>query len=382
LQIIKGFDKQSNYIFAVAMFIHAFIMCVEFGAWSVPYRGRLLQLAFVLCCIKILMTFYEKYEWIVMIILGIIGCLSYYFSKEKYVLYVVVMIFAAKSVNIKKMARILAVMVAVSLVIIPVLSFAGVGDLVSETRDFGRNVVETRYGLGFGHPNGLHGTIWYLVSLIIILFRDKLDWKIYSALTAANVFFFMLTASKAGFGVVQLMIIAGLAYKYFNRFFFEKIWIYILGMLSFAAVIILTLISVTTDCWADYGPVLKKLDSITTGRLNIAYQMAYLGDWKLFEGIGPRKDIVDNGFAAIGADYGYVVWLLYIVFIIGLIAITAKRKEGILFSVIMTCIIYTFMEKTYVLNDAYMLSNLSYIVMMFVLGREGVTCYENSNVGT
>ena len=61
------------------------------------FLKRLIVLAFVLFCVKILFTEYSLKEWLAMILLGGLGCLSYLAAGEEYVLSIIVMIFAAKA---------------------------------------------------------------------------------------------------------------------------------------------------------------------------------------------------------------------------------------------------------------------------------------------
>lgn len=370
MQIIKKYDKYSQYLFFAAMLIHIVVMCVGFSMWEIPFRGRLLQLAFVLCAVKILMTYYDLVEWGVMWFLGILAIVSYAFTREKYTLYVVVLIFAAKSVDMNRIMRVLLCVCVLSMIVVPLLAIAGVGGTVSETRDFGREVVETRYQLGFSHANNIHGTLWYIIALIIYMYKEKLDWKFYFGATVLNVVLYMLTASKAGLGVAQIVLIAGVLFKYADKYIWNKRFIYYLGAIAFVGIIALSLISMKIDCFADYGPVMKKLDSVTTGRLNIAYQSAYIGEIKLIGTGGTHIFPIDNGFVSLAADYGWIIWGVYIGFTFFMIYISGKKNDGILFAIIMTCIIYTFMEETYVLNDAYILGNLSYIVAMVLLGEK------------
>ena len=46
----------------------------------------------------------------------------------------------------------------------------GVGGMVVDVRDYGRGGVENRFCLGFSHANNLHGTLWYVMALLLYLF--------------------------------------------------------------------------------------------------------------------------------------------------------------------------------------------------------------------
>jgi len=369
MQILKKGEKVGIYCFHIAILIHLSIMCEEFSIWEMPLRGRLLQLAFVLGAVKIVTTYYEKYEWILMGLVGALSVAGYLASGEKYIAYVAVMIFAAKSVDMRAILNYITLAVLLSIIIVPVLALTGVGGVVVDTRDYGRGIVESRYPLGFNHANNLHGTLWYLFAMLTYIFKDRADWRHYAGMAVINAGLFYLTRSRAGFIVTGIIILAGFAYRYWKEAVFDRIWIYIAGMVAFLAVIVLTVISVSVDCFSGYGPVLKKLDSITTGRLSLAYQSAFIGEWKPLSQGGSHAYAVDNGFAGVPADYGYIAAIVFIAFIIWLMIRVTIKREGILFMIVLTAVLYTFMEKTYVINDAYMLSNLMYVVAMILLGN-------------
>ena len=80
----KNKNKIANIFFYIAFSIELVIMMVEHSAFDVPFRGRLTHIAFALFGCKVLLTKYSKKEWIAIILLGIIGVLSY-FSCQKIV---------------------------------------------------------------------------------------------------------------------------------------------------------------------------------------------------------------------------------------------------------------------------------------------------------
>lgn len=381
MQIIKKCDKAANIIYYIAILIHIAIMCEGYSVWETPLRGRLLQIAFVLCCVKILMTYYEKIEWIAIAVLGALSVASYICTKEKYVVYVTVLILAARNVDIRVVLSLIFEGVIISTVLIAIFAFTGLGGTVSETRDFGRGIVETRYMLGFSHANNLHGTIWYALALMVMLYKDKLTWKTYTAVTVLNIVLYFFTHSKTGVVVAQLVIIGGLIYKYQNEKVFEKAWSYIVGGVIYALTIVLTLISVSVNPWDSYGKVLNKLNDILTNRIKLSYESAYIGDWHALTMGGSHKDTIDNGFVAVAAEYGWIIALVFVVFIAVLLYKSFKKKDGLLLVVLITAIMYTFMERSYMINDAFLLSNLMYIVAMILIGaRKAETVELNSSV--
>ena len=96
IQLIKHGKVIGNYCFWAGIGIQFLVMILGHSVWEMPFRGRFLQLAFLLFCTKILLTEYSIREWGSMILLGGVGCISYLATGEEYVLSIIVMIFAEK----------------------------------------------------------------------------------------------------------------------------------------------------------------------------------------------------------------------------------------------------------------------------------------------
>ena len=83
MQLIKKKERLGELTFGLAMLIHLVVMVSGYGEWNIPLRGRLLQAAFVLFCVKILVTCYSKKQWIFMAVMGVIGSVSYLSTKDE-----------------------------------------------------------------------------------------------------------------------------------------------------------------------------------------------------------------------------------------------------------------------------------------------------------
>ncbi len=363
MQIIKRQERLGSILFSIAVGIHLLIMVVGYSEWNVPMQGRLMQLAFGLFCIKILLTYYTKQEWIALALLGSVGAISYISNGDEYVLSIVVMVFAAKSTDMKHICKWIFVTVLAFTVGIALLSLAGIGGIPVDVRDYGRGGVEARWCLGFGHANNFHGTIWYLTAIFIYLYFERLNWKHYLMLTAGNILLFILTASRGGLIAVQLVIIAAFLLKYVKKLN-KCVWIYWCGIFSIIGVSALSLISASYD-WQQ-SSVLIFLNRIFTGRIYLAYEYANISTWNLLLSAGEVMGI-DNGFVVMFFVYGYVIGIAHIFLYIFLVYKSWQQKEGMLLVILVTAVFYTFMEATYMINTSYILSNISYIVWMIVM---------------
>lgn len=376
MQLIKKKERPGEYAFYIGVAIHLLLMTIGYGDYAIPFHGRFMQVAFGLFCIKILTTYYSRNEWIAIFTVGFLGVLSYVVTGDEYIVSVIVMIFAAKNVDMRPVCRWILTVSLIFTVGIAIFSLTGVGGELYEVRDFGRGGVETRWCLGFGHANNLHGTVWYIVTLIIYLYFEKLDWRHYLALTLGNAILFNFTVSKGGLIAVQIMIIAAFLLRYIRKLS-QQTWIYICGFLGMVGVFLISIISVSVK-WTE-STVLMFLDRIFTGRINLAYQHANIGMWKMLSSAGEFGDTVDNGWVTIFFHYGYVIGILFALFQVYLIYRIWKEQNGVLLAIVVTCAFYTFMEATYTMNSAYLLCNLSYIAAMILLSRTNV-CIQSEHI--
>lgn len=365
IQIIKNKEKVGKYCFYAATWMLLLVMILGHSAWEMPYRGRVLQLAFLLFCIKIVTTGYRVEEWLVMIVLGGLGSLSYMSGGEEYVVSIIVMIFSAKDIEMRKILKWIFYVTLIGTLCIICLSLLGAGGMTVDVRNYGRGSVEARWCLGFSHANNLHGTFWYLSALFVYLFFDRLHLGHYIGLSVLNIGLFGLTISKAGLITTQLLFLAVCIVRYYPKI--EK-WtgIYILGVLCVVGIVGISLISVTIP--SEGSTVLQWLDRFFTGRISLAYQGANIVNWKPFTHIG-QMGVVDNGWITVCFNYGYLIGILFVCAQIYLIYVTYKRKNGICLAILVTNTFYTFMEATYTMNNAYFLCNLSYVMAMVLMGE-------------
>ena len=368
MQLIKKHEKEADIVFYIGIAIHLLLMVVGYGDWSIPFHGRWMKLAFGLFGIKILMTYYTKAEWGILILLGMIGALSYIATGDEYVVSVLVMIAAAKNVDMKRVCKWIFVTALLATIIIAVLSLFGIGGMAVDIRDYGRGGVEARWCFGFGHANNIHGTLWYLTALLTYLYFEKMNWKHYAVLTLLNVVLFYFTASKGGLIAMELVIVGAALLRYCKELV-NAAWIYVIGALAVIGVCVLSFVSVSIE-WLK-SPILMLLDRVFTGRINLAYQHANIRMWKLLSCAGEFGDPVDNGWVTIFFNYGYVIGIVFILLHLYLLWTIWKQRNGVLLVIVVTNIFYTFMESSYTMNSSYLLSNLVYVSAMIIMAGRG-----------
>ena len=361
---VNNKERAAQYLFWTAFMIEALVMMFSHSAFELPYTGRILHVAFVLFGVKIVLTRYTRQEWIIIVLLGIVGVLSYFSMGEEWFIRIVMLIIASKNVSMHKAVKDLFYIATVGTIIIIVLSLLGYGGQIVDVRDYGRGSIEARWCLGFSHANNLHGTLWYVVSLGILTYINKLKWYHGVCLTILNYFLYTLTLSRTGFLVTEMVILAALLYVYYPRISEWK-WIYAAGGVGTALCAFIGIFVVIFGIFS--LPGLKGLSDMLTVRLECLTWWESTEMWSLF-GDGRERRPTDVGFITLISEYGYVIFAIYLLCLFLMIYYYCRNKKWMEFIVLMTCVLYTFMESTYVFN-VYLLGNFTFILLLGTWNR-------------
>lgn len=358
MQLIKCKQKTANLIFYLGFSIELLIMISGHSAFKLPFIGRLAQIAFLLFGCKVLCTKYSKQQWIIIALLGIIGSISYFAMGDEWALRIIMMVIAAKEIPFRRLIKYTFYVTLAATICIVILSLLGVLGQAVDIRDYGRGEVEARWCLGFSHANNIHGTIWYLVSLSLYLYYEKTKLWHYIALTLGNGGFYLLTGSRTGFLLVQLVILAFLTVRYVKKLKEYK-WIYLVGLLTIMAVSLFSAVA------AKYGPMgefLSAMDQALTGRITWAVRWAQIDTWSLFS--SPREWLpVDMGIVTLFNMYGYVIGFLYL-FLNAILILKYYFEQRITELILLvSCMLYTFMESSYTINQ-YLLCNIFFLLLL------------------
>ena len=118
-------QKAGNILFFIGVAIELLVMMTDHSAITLPYRGRVTHVAFVFFGLKILTNKYSKKEWIVIVLAGLLGTLSYFTCTDEYVIRIVVMLVASKNIDYKKCIYLILYATIVGTALIMLLSIAG-----------------------------------------------------------------------------------------------------------------------------------------------------------------------------------------------------------------------------------------------------------------
>lgn len=354
-----------NIIFFIAIIIEILIVIIDKSSLINPFEGRLFQLTFLLCALKIIATKYNINEWLLMLSFLIIGIVVDQITEHNEVIRFVAFIAASKDIDQKKLLKVVLWGTTVGMLMLVLLSITGVLGDVYLVEDFYRKVgIEKRYCLGLGHPNALHCMFWALVTLGVCVYYDSLKSYQYLILIVFNVGIFVLTNSRTGMLSTMITIVMGLICHHIKRIK-SSTWVYIGGIfiiLSGVAfsVYVACFNGVPGEAYVQLTPVLKKIDSMTTGRILDGGNVGNISKWRLFSD-SRVKGYIDMGYIKLFYWYGIVPGILYIYSIIKLIIYSMKKQDVAKLILIVSFSIYTIIEAHTI--SPYFARN--YLLMLF-----------------
>lgn len=357
MQIIKKKENIGNILFFIGIILELLIMMTDHSQITLPLRGRVSHLAFVLFGCKILTTDYSKREWTIIFLFAILGAVSYFTCKDEYVIRAVMMVVSAKNVNTEKVAKATFFAALAGTTLIVLLSLTGVLGTTVDIRDYGRGLVEARWCLGFSHANNVHDMFWYLLSFFFLLNNKNCSWKHYSFFTAANIALYFLTISRTGVIVAQVIILAAALFHYMPRFN-QKMWIYLLSIFGVMATMFLTLLG---GLYGVKNPLVRFFNRLFTERLQMVYEHAPVSKWTLFPQPNSMQ-CVDNGIAWLFYGYGIVVGVAYLAIIIALIYRMYQKRDGMALAILVTAVLVTFMEATFIFNTSLLCNPIFFLL--------------------
>ena len=360
-------EKIGYYLFFAGIMLELLVMVTDNAAnFTIPYRGRLTHVAFLLFCIKILFTKYKVKEWLTLISLTFIACISYLTCDDEYVIRVIAFLFAAKGIELDRIFRVILVSVLVSTLVIATLSFFDISGSLMETRHFGRGDVETRYMFGFNHANNVHDILWFMFSLIIMIKKEKLKNLEIILFGIANVVLYMFTRSRTGFLVVMVMIIL-LVFIRNIRASVTRWCLLVASLITLLSVVFLTIHSSIYNI--DNSYIMNKLDPLLNGRLQMVTEHANIKDWTWFPE-ARSSEYVDNGFSTVIYCYGIVIGLLLLILILILIHKQFVSRDNYMVVILISTILVLFMESTFIINVS-LLCNVIIILAMESIANNG-----------
>lgn len=344
--------------FYMAIITEALLVIIDKSNYTNPIEGKLFQLTFLLCLLKLCTTRYTIRECVTVFLFCVLGAISYFVTGRNEIIRLVMLVAACKNVNMKQCLKVIFWITLAGSAVIILLSVTGIYGDAFLMMDFGRGEVETRYTLGMGHPNALHCMVWALMTLGLYLYGNKMRWYHYILLLISNFGVFLLSVSRTsllvGLFTIVLFYLAGQGRS-------EKVkklcvWTGVatmLGSVILSVCIAANAYRVYNYDWHRYGEhdavtmFFVKVNSILSGRIRMLTGTSgwegSISSWSLFS--KPETEYYfDLGWVRLFYWYGVIPACIFILILFALIIFCYRRKNYSAIALIAAFSLYTLIE--------------------------------------
>ncbi|MBD5526808.1 MAG: hypothetical protein HDR02_00125 [Lachnospiraceae bacterium] len=344
--------------FYMAIITEVFLVIIDKSNYTNPIEGRLFQLTFILCLLKVCTTRYTVRECVTIFLFCALGAVSYFVTGRNEILRLVMMIAACKNVDMIKCLKVVFWLTFAGCVAIVLLSVTGIYGTVLLTMDFGRGGVESRYALGMGHPNALHCMVWALTTLGLYLYGDKLKWYHYILALVMNIGVFFLSFSRTSLLVGLFTIAMSYLTSGKRREKVKKICAYLGAAAMLGSVLLSVFIAANAYRVYNYDwhrfeehdavtKILVRINNILNGRIRMLTGSSgwegSISSWSLFSKSGTEY-YFDMGWVRLFYWYGIIPACVFTAVLLVLIIFCYRKKQYLAITLIAAFSVYTIIE--------------------------------------
>lgn len=359
--------KQTGLIcFYIALVTETLIVIADKSAWINPFEGRLFQVTFALCVVKVLFTKYEWREYIAIFLCCLVGLLTDQISGRNEILRIFMFVAACHGTDLRKNLKIVFKITLAGSFLIVLLSLTGILGTVTVSKEYVGGVQKTLFCFGMGNANAFHCMFFVLGLLGMYLYHEKMKWWSYLLIFVANIGLFFLTRSKTSTGMLAVAVVGMWVIANFltGESVAKQKAKKIIGilMLSVNGFCVAVSIIFAAEAWRVYEwhwctmltPYFEFwgwVDDVLTGRLRCLIEtdpwIGTIDTWRLFAGPDTER-YFDLGFVRLFYWYGIIpAAVILILFAVLLVYLNRKGKYAeILFLTV--CSVYTVLEAHFV----------------------------------
>lgn len=357
--------KIGEVAFYLALIIESLIVIVDKSAITNPILGRLFQVTFLLCVIKVATTKYEWREYAFIFVFCLLGLFIDQFGDRNEILRIFMFIAACKGIDMKKWMKVYFWILAIGSAHIVLLSILGILGSVTELKEFKDEGYRELYAFGMGNPNSFHIMIFAVVLLGMYVYHEKMRWWCYPPLLGLDYLLYRLTGTRTAFILMAAAVVGMFCVKYLERYseFIVKkraagiasqfdCGKLLLKLGSWGAMIT-SLLGVeisfyfAAEAWKVYAfnwsllhwepdvARIVKLDRLLTGRIcmlqNFDNRAGSMNTWRLFT-VPNHTEYMDLGFVRLFYWYGYIPAIILLLIMVGLMAylITSEKYADVM----------------------------------------------------
>lgn len=307
-----------------------------------------------ICFVKV----YRLKELIYFSLFFILALIIMFISKDKRLLWGVIVIGAMKNVDFSKIVKLTFYTMSIIISVISLSCICLYGNIGTSLKG--------GLSLGLGHPNILHGYFSLIAILFIYLKWDKLNTFHIIVMEIFNMILYGLTLSRSGMGILSIVFLMILIYKLFPYVFLLKVY----KLLCMIGVCIFTILPILYF-YDPHNFVLNSIDKFMTGRLWQGawyYNISPIGLFgNYFEELYSTHPyaLLDMGFFRIIIEYGLLAYFIFVLSYYRLLNYVEKARENLFFLLIFM-IIFTYIESL----GTYIFFNVSLLEFSAILYKK------------
>ena len=315
----------------------------------------------LLLFIKFAGTRYTKKEFFILLPLMILSLYNYQISGNIYCFYNVMIVACMKDMDYTKLFRCLFFSTFAAAVVIGLLSFLGIGDVVSLTEDFGSNGIETRYCFGLYHPNLWHQAVSRCIVFFALGYFEQLRFRGLLILFVINLAAFACSLSRTGLLAGSAFILLMILYKCKPKFMqslFAKITVFSVALCAYGSYLLMLMDYLTFP-----GSLSKFFNRyFATGRVGQASLYIAKNPIRLFGTRFPDDGkVFDCGFLRMLSESGYLLGGIFLICLFVLLCQSLKNNWGHVTAAIILIILYS-------LYEVFPLTRAPYNIPVFYFG--------------
>jgi hypothetical protein len=362
-------DKIPLYLFYIGLTIELLLVLYDRSAIpALEQEGLIYRWSFAFFTLKICFTKYTRKEWAWLLLFGAFTAMMYLITGVNLALRAVVFVAAMRGIEIRPVFKYSFWLTLSGTLVIAVLSFFNIGRGVATTEVF-REVLETRYSFGFGHPNTFHFTVLALVLMFMYAYQEGLKLFVYALLFVVNYGLYLFSDSRTAFAICSLAIVVAVFFyllpkaRQANCFYF-------LGMFALVFCLAFSVVAAyyadSTPSW-ESGSMIARLNRILVTRISHVYWAnpeapASLSNWTLFSEASHFDLYFDMGWVRMFYWFGIIPGLVFSGLHLVLLNECRKQKDYMALVLIVVAAIYTVLEAN--LISAYLARNC----LLFLFG--------------
>lgn len=379
-RIIRWYRKAAesritDLLFYMGLTLELIVVILDKSSFQNVYESYFFRVTFLLFFGKMLLTYRSGKQWVLVVMLELLGFLSYRITGENDVIRMVTFVAACRGMKLQKTLRYSFWVTLCGCACIVILAVTGLYGDMSLTQAYGRGVsayeiydgaavvMQTRYTLGMGHPNALACMFLMLLAMGIYAYFDQLKWYAYLFLLFLDAGMFVLTDSKTSMLLAAALLLICCILRYGSRLRRARV-VYAGGLLVFVICVLFSVDAaahareVRDAQWKQYYlgeetesvhiRLLVKADRALNGRIvsltDTQREDGTVKTWSLMSESENMEHYFDMGWVKLFYRYGILPAMVYLTGMLLLLWYFYRRQNAHGLAVMTILSLYTVME--------------------------------------